>query len=458
MHEITAKIAAIKRSRRAVLARRSPSMQPADALGSIRRVVVINSSSRSGSSLLYALLCKLPQVMALTGEASPFYKLNSFPDRFNPHESERIPTGLLDEAIDFAGLSADLLADIFTAEVVTDSSAIDADGYIDDLLLRFLLQWTDIDADEEDLRRLISEAFAAYTDVHPVFSTEDFYLELLDDLCRRWPQINPFYYDIGTDKVALRFPSIEIPSAPPVSRFTIEEPPFILLHPRRRVSAEELGEKTLLLKSTIDCYRMNLVERLFPQAELRIIHLVRNPAATINGIFDGWHHRGFFSHNLGSCLGSHAHTGELQIKGYSDVYPHGNVWWNFDLPKGWQEFVHRELVDVCAFQWLSANAEILDNLAASRQSSCTVHFEDVIRSTASRKDEFYRMLGFMGIPGTESDFLGLDNLPVVQSTLPPQLYRWKKRQDIITRLLDVPRILEMSERLGYNRDSKDHWL
>jgi len=458
MNEISTDIDGIKQRRRAILARRPDSLPAEEALGRIRRVVIINSSSRSGSSLLYALLGKLPQIISLTGEASPFYKLNSFPERFNPHDSERIPTELLDDAIDFPGLGSDLLADIFHAETVTASSEIDADSYIDDLMLRFLLQWTDIEAEEAELRRIISAAFAGYAAAHPLFSTEDFYLEMLDALCRRWPQINPFYYDIGTDRVALRFPSVEIPAAPPVNRFTIEEPPFILLSPRRRVSAGGLGEKTLLLKSTVDCYRMNLVERLFPRAEIRIIHLVRNPAATINGIFDGWHHRGFFSHNLGSCFGNHTHIKELHIKGYSDIYPFGNVWWNFDLPKGWQEYANRELVDVCAFQWLSANAEILDNLAASHQSCCTVHFEDIIRSAASRKDEFARMLDFMGFPAEEVDHLGLDNLPVVQSTLPPQLYRWKKRQDIIARLLDVPRIMEMSERLGYHRDSMESWL
>lgn len=458
MNDIPAAINDIKLRRSAILARRSPSLPPEETLARIRRVVIINSSSRSGSSLLYALLGKLPQVVALTGEASPFYKLNSALDKFNPHESERIPTELLDVAIDFHGLAVDLLADIFPAGIDTDSKKIDADNYIDDLLLRFLLQWTDLEADEAELRTVISSAFAGYTAHHPEFRTEDFYLEMLDGLSTRWSQINPFYYDIGTDRVALRFPSIEIPTGPPVVRFTIEEPPFILLPPRKRVTTSQLAEKTLLLKSTVDCYRMNLVERLFPQAEIRIIHLVRNPAATINGIFDGWHHRGFFSHNLESCFGSHTHVRELQIRGYSDIYPHGNVWWNFDLPKGWQEYAKSDLLEVCAFQWHSANAEILDNLGSSRQNSCTVHFEDIIRSNTTRKNEFARMLAFMGIPAQQVDLLGLDNLPVVQATLPPQLYRWKKRQDLISRLLDDPKILAIGERLGYHRDSMESWL
>lgn len=54
--------------------------------------------------------------------------------------------------------------------------------------------------------------------------------------------------------------------------------------------------------------------------------------------------------------------------------------------------------------------------------------------------------------------LHLDDLPVVQSTLPPQLYRWKKRKDIISRLLDDRKILDMSAQLGYYKENLEDWL
>jgi hypothetical protein len=458
MNKINSDINRIRKTRKSILAKRVKQGLASQVIKEIRRIVVINSSSRSGSSLLYALLSKLPGVISLTGEASPFYKLNIHLDRFNPHESEKIPSALLEKVIDFEGLSEDFLSDVYLPEKAGRSEEIDEEKYVDDLMLRFLLQWTDIDVHEDELRTIITTAFRNYADVNPVFNTEDFYLELLKDLSNRWPQINPFYYDIGTDRTALRFPSVEIPSAPPVSRFTIEEPPFVLLHPAKRAGTGDLRSSILLLKSTVDCYRMNLLEKLFPNAETKVIHLVRNPAATINGIFDGWHHRGFFSHNLGRCFGNHFHIGELKIKGYSDLYPHGKNWWNFDLPAGWQEFADRELLEVCAFQWYSANAEILENLDSSRLCSCTIRFEDVIRSVESRRVEFVRLLEFMGIPPKEEGILGLESLPVVQSTLPPQLYRWKKRKDLIERLLDDPKILDMSERLGYFKAGIDGWL
>jgi hypothetical protein len=455
MHDITRSISNIKQIRSLILSSRRDIPLLQNSLADVKRVVIINSSSRSGSSLLYALLGRLPQVYSLTGEAAPFYKLNSCLDGFNPHLSDRIPTERIDNVIDLAGISQDFLSDMFLSE--TGNEEIDADGYVEDLMLRFLLQWPDVELDPTLLMALITQALEQYLSGHDRFCTEDFYLELLEKLSSAWPAINPFYYDIGTDKVALRFPSLDIPSGAPATSFTIEEPPFVLLSPRRRPTSADLSDKTLLLKSTVDCYRMNLVDRLFPNADIRVIHLVRNPAATINGIYDGWHHRGFFSHNL-----EHSFDGsdmeKLNIKGYSDMYPFGGNWWNFDLPVGWQEFANSELVDVCAFQWRSANSEIMENLAQGRMPGCRVHFEDIISSAVSRMSEFERILDFMGIPAEQAGELGLDVLPVVQSTLPPQLYRWKKREDMISKVLSASNVLEMAAYFGYCRENMETWL
>jgi hypothetical protein len=458
MHDIRQTIEKIRSFRAGILKNylHTPLFQR--SLRDVRRVVIINSSSRSGSSLLYSLLCRLPQVYSLTGEAAPFYKLNTVPEGLNLFESDKLPDALIDRAIDYDGLDRDFFSDLQCAgeEVLTDD--IDRDAYADHLLLRFSLQWTEVDFDREALRDCVDRAFAAYAPKHPVFDTETFYLVLLEQVITDYPEINPFYYDISTEKVALRFPFTEIPVGPPNARFNVEEPPFILQSPRRTATPADLADRILLLKSTVDCYRMNLIERIFPAADIRTIHLVRNPAATTNGIYDGWLHRGFFSHNLQPYFESSSGVRKLRIKGYSDLYPHGSSWWNFDLPEGWQEYADRELVEVCAFQWYSANAEILGYQAGAQRKSCMVHYEDIIRDLDSRTEEFDRMLAFMGIPAEHASVLPLDDLPVVQSTLPPQLYRWKKRKDIIARLMDDPKILEMCERLGYRAEGMETWL
>ena len=457
MRNIARTISEIKAFRNDILNRRRDIPLIRRSLADVKRVAIINSSSRSGSSLMYALLRRLPQVYALTGEATPFYKLNTCLDCFNSQESDRIPTERIDDVIDFAGISRDFFSDLFLAETEAETGQIDCDAYFDDLMLRISLQWTDVAFDPMTLRGCISQTFERYSAEDRHFSTEDFFLLLLERLSVIWPQINPFYYDIGTDKVALHFPYLEIPSGPPNSSFNIEEPPFILLPPRRRPILNDLSDKTLLLKSTVDCYRMNLLERIFPNADIRIIHLVRNPAAAINGIYDGWHHRGFFSHNLERCFEGRG-LDRLRIKGYSDIYPFGATWWNFDLPIGWQSVADRDLVEVCAFQWHSANSEILENLAHGRRRYCRIHYEDIIRSAVSRRGAFERLLDFIGVPIEQAEGLGLGAPPVVQSTMSPQLYRWKKREDMIAKVLDAPWIRDMAESFNYRAEKMEDWL
>jgi len=140
----------------------------------------------------------------------------------------------LADVVDFTGISRDFLADLSIGGAETVTSRIDSQRYIDDLLLRLALQWTELELDSTTLRSCIETAFGEYAAGNAHFDCEAFYLLLLEHLCRLSPRINPFYYDIGTDKVALRFPSLEIPSGPPTNNCTIEEPPFILLQPRRR--------------------------------------------------------------------------------------------------------------------------------------------------------------------------------------------------------------------------------
>jgi len=458
MQKIEQTIERIKEQRASILLRYQKTPLFQHSLKDVKRVVIINSSSRSGSSLLYAILRKLPQVYSLTGEAAPFYKLNTMINGFDLFESDKIPGALMDKVVDYEGLSRDFFSDLYKAGNGILTSDINVDEYAEHLVLRFLLQWTDIDFDISELKSIVIKAFERYAKRFKKFAIDEFYLTLLEEVSSVYPKVDPFYYDLSTEKVSLHFPFLDIPSGPPNDYFNIEEPPFILQVPGMKADPADLAEKTLLLKSTVDGYRMNLIEKIFPCADIRIIHLVRNPAATTNGIYDGWLHRGFFSHNLLPYFNSNNDLKRLSIKGYSDILPFGGHWWNFDLPEGWQSVADKDLVEVCAFQWYSANAEILQYLSSGRTKYCTFHYENMIRNISSRTEEVRKMLDFSGIPESEIYQLQLDDLPVIQSTLPPQLYRWKKRKDIILRLLNDPKILEMSARLGYLKENMEEWL
>ena len=79
------------------------------SLRNVKKVVFINSAPRSGSSLLFSILRKIPGMYSLSGEGVPFYKLNGL--SFGTFDSDEIPTGTEVKPDVFLDLSRDFLSD-----------------------------------------------------------------------------------------------------------------------------------------------------------------------------------------------------------------------------------------------------------------------------------------------------------------------------------------------------------
>lgn len=429
-------------------------------LADVRQAVIINSASRSGSSLLYAVLKKLSRVYSLTGEAVPFYKLNGFYSDLSLSDS--IAGALGRNSQIKSALSRDLFSDLSlsssSANIFADKRLLDE--YIDDLILRFPLQWPQIRFSYQTFRGLALRAFLRYSQCNAVFNKERFYLELIRLLRSEYPGINPYYYDIRQDLVREAFPGMPLPQGPPDDSLAIEEPPFILLSPKKRPDKSDLRGKCLFLKSTVDCYNMPFLRQLMPNADIKVIHLTRNPFGSINGLYDGWLFRGFFSHNLKRlCVSGRAKVKELNIRGYSDKYDWGKWWWKYDLPEGWQGYTGKKLEEVCAFQWYSANKAIQDHIkAGGKRNSLQVKYENIISGKGRRLTEIKRIFDFLGFDEKDIPTLGLGKLPVVQATKSPKPYRWKARSSLLVPLLKDKRICRMARSLGYDIRNTKEWF
>jgi len=429
------------------------------SLKEVKRVVLINSSSRSGSSLLFAILKKVPQIYSLSGEEVPFYKLNGL--SFDSLSSDRIPEELMEISWDRYGMFRDFLSDFSTVrnqdDIINDGDL--QNQYIDGLILRFSLQWPQIRFSHSIFKKIANQALDIYLKNHRIFCKEEFYLGLLRLLRKEYPAINPYYYDIPQEMIKEKFSEIKVPVGPPNNIVMIEEPPFILLSPNRKLSKSDLSEKSLLLKSSVNCYRMNFIEQLFPNAEIKVIYLTRNPLASINGLYDGWLYRGFFSHNLNFFFRrNNTSLKELKISGYSDKYVWAKWWWNFDLPVGWQEYIDKSLQEVCAFQWYSANKAVHEYIRNGKIKYYRTRFENIIKSFELRVREIKKIVEFIGNGQYSIEKLGLDKLPVIQATCYPRFYRWKEKKNILLPLLDNPGISKMYRQLGYERKNLKEWL
>jgi len=430
------------------------------SLKDVRQAVIILSSSRSGSSFLVSVLRKLPEFYSLSGEDSPFFKLHVPNSGKCP--SDAISEQVLEKENHTTLLSREFLND-FSIEGNPDAIMKDMEvlaEYVNDLMLRIPLQWPQIAFSYEPLKRTIKQAFCAYKKAHTQFSVEDFYLELLFLLRLKYKVINPYYYDISPKKIGAKFPTLAIPSSPPCKTLSIEEPPFILLSPRQKVQKSDLAEKFLLLKTPADCYRLPLIESLLPQANIKFIYLTRNPAASINGIYDGWLHRGFFSYNLKPfLLGKNTlKLKALNISGYSDKFSWGKWWWKYDLPPDWQDYTQRSLEEVCAFQWKSAHQYIQKYLTQRKKKFLFVAYEDLIMSPESRVQALRKILEFANIDPLSLNKIELNELPLIQATQMPKFYRWKEREKLLLPLLKNPELGRICSSLGYRLKKMEEWI
>jgi hypothetical protein len=398
---------------------------PRSALGSkVRRVVVVLSASRGGSSLFKEALARHPLIASLDGELDPLltlsgngFSLNSDSDGIErlAHVDE-LASSVLDE-VSFA--SAEML-DIrlllrkwrnrlplqFPSHFLQASRYRRMEQSLEAALIRF---------DRGDRR---SEVELQRQVLSTVFDDEPWRIGCYDGHAPRDPGV---WFD---------------------EPLKIEEPPFVAPALRRRpLAAADLRDAVLLFKSPADAYRIGIYEQLFPNAEVSYIHLTRGFAQSVNGLMDGWlYPLGFFSHALGA-VGC-----ELAIPGYSDIVPFGRTWWKFDLPPNWRQFTRSRLEEVCLNQWYSAHQAILQSGVRTLRLS----FEDFMANPAATMG---RITDHLSLPAMTLP----DALPIKMATEPPRSRRWHKRGPLLLDLGRRSEVREMMDLLGHSMEP-DTWL
>lgn len=421
----------------------------------VRQVVVIGSSSRGGSSIFAEILRRTPQLLHFRAEVNPFFVLGglTWPASGTGSDALGLEHAASDPRLD--ELSADLAFDCGTAEDTLPDDASVA-RFVVDLTARLTMQWPAIEIALPDVRTAVHATLATLRDEHgwAVGAFPDaqlFHALFLARMRRVHPAISPYCYDLSRGLVERHDPGAPLPAGPP-SGWLVEEPPFVTIVPWRRASAEALATRPLVVKTPSNAYRLPFLQALFPNAEIKLLHLTRNVAASVNGLYDGWRFPGFYSH-VTSGEGGRL----LRIGGYTDVFPAwGDRWWKFDLPPGWQAWTDRGLEEVCAFQWRSAHAAIfawIDADPARRDRTLRLRFEDVVGPRERQEDLFGALTRWLGITMDAPLASVLDGaLPTVMATETPRRQRWFKRADLLSPILTDPTSRDLMERLGYAAD------
>jgi hypothetical protein len=384
----------------------------------VKRVAVVLTSSRSGSSLFKAVLARHPGIASLDGEAEPLLALSGNGFGHDPACASDAIARLR---------NADALADeIFDGLTVPAGAFAPLAELRERWRKRLLLQFPALFAQPAayaQMERALDEALLfSHSSVVP--SEQELQHAALGALFWREPW-RLDYYDGGHG------PGQRRPFSEAVK---IEEPPFVSpsMH-GRHFTEDDAASKVLLFKTPSDAYRIGLYEQLFPHAQVRYLHLVRSAAACVNGMMDGWLSPiGFHAHDM------QRHGVTLAIGGYSDQCAGGQRWWKFDLPPNWRSFINAPLEEVCLNQWLSCHRHILDSGVAA----LPIRFESFLADPADVLD---RTCEWLGLPPLAQ----VPELPVTMATEAPAPGRWRKRSAQLLPLAQRAEVADMMHALGY---------
>lgn len=411
----------------------------------VRSVVLVLGSPRGGTSAFKQLLSESRQLISFPAEHRFLFTLigATFPDH-----------GRLDESAADDALAAEqtrfVLRNLFhesCRESTAEPTASEIERCAWDWALRLRLQFPEGDLEVEDIVSLVSDVYRRH-DRRSVQSTQCT-VDLLGRLYARDRQINPWLYDLDESTLSSAFGHIERPTCPP-SSVIIEIAPYTIPIPRRYRRVPQAGTR-LILKASSDCFRIPLLRTLFDGWTRSYIHLARNPLASVNGLIDGWFHKGFWQHELSQFA--------LPQSDHARTDHDTSEWWKFDLFSGWHECLDEGLSRRCARQWVTSHQLIGHYLRSlnAQEFLCKVAFEPFQRGEAARREMFRPILDFCGITGDVEIEAGMASPRVVNATVVPIAARWRKRASELLPLLDLPGIRDQCNVLGYDVDQLDNW-
>lgn len=424
----------------AALRAQSGAAAPPDVTRCASQVIVIGSSSRGGSSIFAEVLRNSRRMLHLRAEINPFFRLHGVDD---PHSDALaadtpVPAGLGQELGWDCGWPTNTL-----------HGERDEWRFAVEIAVRLTLQWPSLSFDADTVHRCVQGVLRELRDNHGwppgLFADPPhFHARLISALRVYWPEIQPAAYDLDQRRMAALGSGPDSGGVDFVPRGILEEPPFVLTGPWEVADEERLAAHPLVIKTPSNAYRLDWLRRVFASARLRVLHLTRNVGASVNGLYDGWRHPGFHSHEVGG----------LDIAGYTGVAPGADRWWKFDRPVDWQAFASAPLEQVCAFQWRSAHAALLaDARVTGREAPFRLRFEDALGPSDRQRPALDALERWLELPvASELSAVLSGALPLVMATAQPRQRRWFARIGLLSPVLADPANLSIMKELGYGVD------
>ena len=181
-----------------------------------------------------------------------------------------------------------------------------------------------------------------------------------------------------------------------------------------------------LEKTPKNALRIPFIKAVFPDALFIFLH--RQPRDNISSIIDAWRSGKFVTYH--------------QLPGWQ-----GNAW-SLLLPPGWRKLNGAPLEQIAAFQWRSANQQVLDDLSELPDADwCSVSYEKFLNDPAGTAKD---LCEFASIPfGSRMQALAKGQLAHSRYTLtPPDPDKWRKNeQEVMAVLPEVEAVADQLQAL-----------
>jgi hypothetical protein len=186
-----------------------------------------------------------------------------------------------------------------------------------------------------------------------------------------FPFIRPSFYDCGPSKAIRDIPFLK------QGPWSFEETPFVLPPPWHNATYEELAQGTLLLRDPSNAWRLGFWRTAFRNADMLILHLVRDARESIQGLCDGWNYPfGFQTLTSNTNLSISGYTGTSM----ADAWKQRRLNFSIDRQLSRQLLQERRqmtLVEVCGHQWRVAHERILADSQELSLPRIPIHFSSL---------------------------------------------------------------------------------
>jgi hypothetical protein len=413
-----------------------------DFRSSVSTLIVVASTFRGGSTLLTELLRRSSNLLHFQSEMNPMLRLAGWTYPENGAGSDYM-TDLIGN-IDF--LELELSSDV--GNPVDEWDEVDWSRFAQDTLWRWIMQWPELGVTLFEVEEMVQGAVAAVRRDKTrslEHRLQAINMDLLRCLVAKFPGVNPYYTSISASKLQDVFPDIRKPIGPHAATI-VEMAPMVTPRPWRGATSHDVEGLPVVNKTPVNVYKLSALQKFFPRASLRIIHLTRNPGAAINSMREAWLSPWFFNAAVDVTL---------KIKGYtSSEMPWSAHWWCLDFPPGWQSLAGKTLEEVCAAQWCATHTAIESFLAENRDVKVfRIKYEDLIGTPSEGSRTVSALADWLKIDSSDLIKPWRDGITPMYSITRPKQGKWLANHELLMPIVKSEQVQAVAADLGYSRDT-----